>query len=389
MDVLTPSRRRFLEISALSTFAAAPLLARGRSSGPAPGRLLLAGTQTGAESASRGIYAYRFDSATGDLVQIGLACASESPTFLALSPDGELVYSVNEIRESEGRDGGSVSSFRLDRRTGMLTPINRSFSKGAGPTHIAVDHTGRSVFAANYGGGSVVSFRAERDGRLSDAVSFFQYTANEEEHQRHPHAHRVTVSPDNRFLLVNDLGLDVIHVYRLDAAKATLTPHDPPHWRATSGAGPRALHFHPNGRLAYSVNELKPTVDLLGWDGARGILTTIAEISLVPGDYHGNSAPSDIAFDREMRFAYVASRLDDFMATFGISPDGRLTMLGRSTCGGRRPRHITLDPEGRWLLVANQDTDTIAVIRRDGRTGRLADQARTFPLAKPQCLIFA
>jgi hypothetical protein len=174
------------------------------------------------------------------------------------------------------------------------------------------------------------------NGQLSEAVSFFQYSADEEKHERKPHAHWVTVSPDNRFLLVNDLGLDVIHVYRLDASTAQLTPHDPPLWRAKTGCGPRALQFHTNGRVAYCVNELKPMVDVLGWDGERGVLTTLQEVSLVPEDYRGNAAPSDIAFDRKMSFAYVASRLDDFIATFAVSPmDGKLTMIGKTSCGGR------------------------------------------------------
>jgi 6-phosphogluconolactonase len=137
------------------------------------------------------------------------------------------------------------------------------------------------------------------------------------------------------------------------------------------------------------TNELKPTVNVLGWDGERGVLTTLQDISLVPEDYSGNAAPSDIAFDRKMGFAYVASRLDDFMATFAVSPtDGKLTMIGKTSCGGKRPRHLALDPTDRWLLVANQDTDTIAVFARDIKTGKLADEGKKFSLSRPQCLVF-
>jgi 6-phosphogluconolactonase len=118
-------------------------------------------------------------------------------------------------------------------------------------------------------------------------------------------------------------------------------------------------------------------------------LTTLQDISLVPEGYSGNAAPSDIAFDRKMNFAYVASRLDDFMATFAVSPaDGKLTMIGKTSCGGKRPRHLTVDPTDRWLLVTNQDTDTIAVFSRDSKTGKLANEGKTFPLSKPQCLVF-
>jgi 6-phosphogluconolactonase len=346
-------------------------------------QLLLVGTQTAEPSTSKGIYGYRFNAETGELTQLGLAAEAENPTFLVLGPRERFVYAVNEVRQ------GTVSSFSFDKKSMKMQEISKVSSNGGGPMHIAVDHTGRCVFAANYGGGSVASFQVNSNGHLSEAVSFLQYSADEEKRERKPHAHRVTVSPDNCFLLVNDLGLDVIHIYRLDASTAKLTPHDPPLWRAKTGYGPRALQFHTNGRVAYCVNELKPTVNVLGWDSKRGALTTLQDVSLVPEDYQGNAAPSDITFDRKMNFAYVASRLDDFMATFAVSPaEGKLTMIGKTSCGGKRSRHLALDPTDRWLLVANQDAETIAVFARDDKLGKLANEGKTFPLSRPQCLVF-
>jgi 6-phosphogluconolactonase len=345
-------------------------------------KLLLVGTQTADPSTSKGIYGYRFNTDTGELTQIGLAVAADNPTFLALDPHERFVYSVNEIKD------GTVSSFSFDKAKMTLQQISKVSTKGGGPTHIAVDHTGRCVFAANYGGGSVASFQVNSNGQLSDVVSFFQYTADASKNERHPHAHRVTLSPDNRFLLVNDLGLDVIHVYRLDSATGKLTLNDPPLWQAKTGYGPRTLHFHPNGRIAYCVNELKPNVNVLGWDSSSGTLTTLQDVPLVPDGYQGPAAPSDIAFDSKWRFGYEASRLDDFMATFSVAPDGKLTMIDKSSCGGKRPRHLVVDPSDRWLLIANQDTDTIAVFARDQKTGKLAKDGKTFPLSKPQCLVF-
>lgn len=383
----TISRRDFVRSSSILALGAHPWLAFAK--GRVKGRLLLVGTQTSSPSTSRGIYAYDFDPKTGDLTQIGLAVEAENPTYLVLSPDRKNVYSVNEIRQFEGRDMGSVSSFAFDKPKVSMSLVNRSGSMGSGPTHVAVDHTGRCVFAANYGGGSVVSFQVNGQGHLSDAVSFFEYTPGAKRNERRSHAHRVTVSPENRFLLVNDLGLDVIHVYRLDAMTAKLTPHDPPAWKAGNGYGPRALRFHPNGRWAYCVNELKPRVNVLEWDSKQGTLTTLQDISLVPEDYHGKSAPADIVFDRHMRFAYVASRLDDFMATFTLSTEtGKLTFLEKSSCGGQRPRDIALDPTDSWLLAANQDSDNIAVFPRNKKTGQLSNDGKSFSLAKPQCLVF-
>jgi len=382
------SRRGFLYGSAALSIATRPWFAQAK---PYAGTgLLLVGTQT-AET-SKGIYAYTFDAATGDLKQIGLAAEADNPTFLALSPRRDLVFVANELDQHDGKASGAVSSYTLDRKNARLIKINEVASLGGATCHVAVDHTGRSVFAANYSGGSAASFSVSDDGHLSPAVSFEQYTGHgpDPDRQQAPHAHRVTVSPDNRFLLVNDLGLDEIHIYRLDADTAKLTPNDPPAWKSAPGAGPRALLFHPSGRWAYCVTEMASTVDVLHWDRKRGTLETMQMLSLKPEGYQGVTGGCDIVFDRHAHFAYVADRFDDIIVTFAVSPsDGKLTLLQRTSCGGKIPRHLALDPSGRWLLVANQVSDNIAILARDPRSGQLIPSAKSFPLSKPQCLVFA
>lgn len=380
------SRRRFVRGSAAIYVAAQPWSAFATVGS---GRLLLVGTQT--TGASKGVYSYRFDSAKGELTEIGLAVEADSPTFLALSPDGKTVLAANELDHFEGKDSGAVTSFALDRGKAKLQEHNEVAALGQGTCHVSFDHTGRCAFAANYGGGSAASFAVDGEGSLSAAVSFFPYSGHgPREQQKGPRAHRVTVSPDNRFLLVNDLGLDMIHIYRLDASTAKLTPNVPSEWKAPAGNGPRALAFHPGGKIAYCVNELTSTVSVLRWDAERGVIETGQEISLLPEGHEGPSAASEIVLDRRGQFAYVANRLDDFLVSFRISrTDGMLTLLERTSCGGKVPRHIALDPSERWLLVANQATDNIAVFARDKGTGRLAHERKSFPLSKPQCLVFA
>ena len=175
---------------------------------------------------------------------------------------------------------------------------------------------------------------------------------------------------------------------RLDGATAKLTANEPAVWRSAPGAGPRALQFHPNGRFAYCVAELASSVIVLRWDAKPGVLETVQEVVMRPPEFQGTTSGSDIVIDHEARFAYAADRFDDIIATFAISPDdGRLTLLRRTSCGGKIPRHLTLDPSGRWLLVANQASDNIAVLSRDPKTGQLGS-GKSFPLSKPQCLVF-
>jgi 6-phosphogluconolactonase len=351
---------------------------------------LFVGTQTG--QTSKGIYAYTFDSATGELTQTGLAVEANNPTFLTLSPNKKFLFACNEISNYEGQRSGAVSSFSVDRAAAKLTKISEVSAKGPGTTHVGVDHTGRCVFGANYGGGSAVSFAVDPSGTLSEAVSFFKYEGHGPmPQQRGPHAHRVTVSPDNKYMFVNDLGLDSIHVYHLDSATAKLTPRDPPDWKAQPGAGPRSLMFHPNKKWAYCVNEVGSSVNVLDWDAKKGVFTTKQLISTVPADNTGPSAPSDIVMDKKGKFVYVANRLapNDFMVSFSIShTDGKLTLMERTSCGGKTPRHIALDPTEKWLVVANQATDNLSVFARDPKTGKLANTGKDFPLSRPQCILF-
>lgn len=351
-------------------------------------RRLFVGTQT--EQTSKGIYTYSFDETNGELKQIAMAAEADSPTFLALSPNHRFLYTANELNQFGGKRSGAISSYVVDRNTMKLTKINEVSAGGSGTCHVSVDHTGRCAFVANYGGGSAASFAVDQSGKLSDAVSFFQYEGHgPKPQQKGPRGHRVTVSPDNKYLFVNDLGLDEIHVYHLDASTAKLTPQDPPAWKAEPGSGPRSLLFHPNRKWAYCVNEVGSSVNVLHWDKKKGVFTTVQLISTVPEGHQGPSAPSDIVMDKKGRFVYVANRLDDFMVSFSISSaDGKLTLMERTSCGGKTPRHIALAPSDKWLLVANQATDNLSVFARDPKTGKLANEGKSFPLSRPQCIVF-
>ncbi len=351
---------------------------------------MFVGTQTG--GGSKGVYAYHWDADAGRLTPIGLAAEVASPTYLALSPDRAYLFTANEVDLFHGIKSGGVSSYRIGPGAGQLTAINGVTSGGGGTCFVGVDPSGRTLLCANYGGGSAASFRIESGGVLSPAVSEFHYTGHgpNKDRQETSHVHRAIASPSGAYAFFNDLGLDVIHIYRLDAATARLTAGTPAVWKAPAGSGPRALRFHPNGRWAYCVLEMGAAVAVLEWNEAAGTLTTRQQVALTPKGFTGRAQASEIVLDASGRFAYAACRYYDVLVTFSVALEtGQLTLLNRSTCGGKVPRDITLDPSGRWMLVANQESDEIAVIKRDEQSGRLADQAVQVALTKPQCLVFA
>ncbi len=390
------NRRKFVQTAAIAPAAAQMWWSKAGEESKR--RLLYVGTQTETDPTtpgvqkSQGIYAYHWVPERGELQAAGLAAASDNPTFLALDPSAKYLYAANELDHFEGQNSGAVSAFAVDRAAARLKPINQVAALGAGTCHVAVDDLGRSAFCANYVGGSATSFYLNPNGQISDAVSHFQYQGHgpNAERQDRPHAHRVTVTPGDKFLLVNDLGLDCIHIYHLNNINGHMTPSNPPQWSADPGSGPRALRFHPNGRFAYCVCEMASKVDVLHWDGVKGALHTVQSISLIPEDYHGENTGDDIVIDRRGRFAYAADRFYDHISSFSIDEkDGKLTLLARTPCGGKTPRHLALDPTERWLLVANQDSDNIAVFSIDEATGKVGEQAKNFALARPQCLVFA
>jgi len=379
------SRRSFL-----AKLSAVALAARTRSWASETAGLIFVGTYTNDKgSTSRGIYAFRWDADAGTLAPLGLAAPTVNPSFLTFSPNRRHLYAVNEVDAYHGEKSGSVTSFAVER--GTLKAINTVSSGGGGPCKITVDFTGKAAFVANYDGGSAASFRVLPSGALSKAVSRFQYSGHGADPQRQaaPHTHCTTVSHDNRYVLVNDLGLDRISVYRLDPLTAVLTPNDPPFYEALPGSGPRSFVFHPSGKWAYSLNEIANTVDALAWDDDRGVLTRLQNISTLPEGFSGLSTAATVAVDSTGRFLYASNRGDNSVVVFAIDDrEGTLKTVQHVDSGGKIPRHFALDPGNQWLLVANQESSNIVVFARNTRSGLLTPTGREYPLGSPVCIVF-
>jgi len=338
-----------------------------------------------------GIRVGRFNPASGAIHSLRLATVIRKPSFLALHPNGRFLYAVTETSSQNGRPGGGVSAFAIERASGDLKLLNTESTQGAGPCHVVVDPSGQSLLVANYGGGSAVSFALESDGRLSPAVSFHQHSGSSvhPSRQEGPHAHGVYIDRASRFALVPDLGLDQVLLYRLDASTAQLTAHEPAFASLPPGAGPRHLTFNPAQTHVYVINELDSTVSVMGWHPPVGTLETLQQVTTLPNGFEGNSTTAEIEVHPNGRFLYASNRGHDSIAIFTIDPaDGHLSPAGHHSTGGRTPRHFTLDPSGSWLLAANQDSDNIVVLRVDPATGELGDPRPPVATPKPSCILF-
>jgi 6-phosphogluconolactonase len=365
---------------------------RGKSSGKRE-VLVYFGTYTGAKSTSKGIYVSRLDAASGTLSRPELAAEIANPSFLAVHPARDFLYAVNEISDFEGKAGGSVSAFAINRQTGMLTALNRQSSVGAGPAHLSVDKAGRNVLIANYGGGSVAALPIAPDGTLNPASAFIQHTGASvnPERQKGPHAHSINLDPANRFAYVADLGLDKVLIYRFDSKNGSLVANDPPFATLEAGAGPRHLAFHPQGRFIYVINELHCTITAFRADPARGGLTTLETVSTLPQGESVQSGYStaEVQVHPSGRFLYGSNRGHDSIAVFAIDQNsGRLTYVETQPTQGSTPRNFGIDPSGTYLLAANQRSDSVIVFRIDPQSGRLTATDTRIEVGAPVCVKF-
>jgi 6-phosphogluconolactonase len=384
-----PSRRDFLLTGSAATLAAAAL-----PSLAAPSRQrVFVGSNT-----PDGILAFDWDLVGGELAPAGVAAKLDNVDWITYSPDRKYLFAASEVDSFYGKPTGGVVSFQVVN--GELERISAWTSAGKGTCHVAVDQTGKLLLSADYGGGSA-AFYSVFNGQIRP-LNLFHYLGHgpNADRQQSAHAHFASFSPDNQFAYINDLGSDCIHIYKLyipppiDDTIPTLKTAMPQlvslgSYKAKPGAGPRTLHFHPNGHTAYSVNELDSTVDVLEWSKADGSLTLVKRIDLLPEGYHGPTRACDTVISRDGKFVYFANRDNDFLYSFRANFDtGQLTPIGRSNCGGKTPRNFVLDPSERWMLVANQDSNQVSVFARNRETGVLAEEGKSFAAATPMCIVF-
>ncbi len=330
---------------------------------------------------SEGIYVFEFDRIKGSLNQVQTISNLKSPSFLTFSPDGKFLYSVGESTI------GSVGSFSIDSESGMLTFINQQSSEDAGSCHISIDHAGKFAFVSNYGGGSLTILPIERNGSLRAASDIIRHQGSSvnKERQDKPHVHSAYVSPDNRFIIVSDLGTDKIYTYELDRSTGKMKPAVSV--SVTPGAGPRHLVFHPDGKVIYSAEEIFSTVGVLSYEKATGAIKINKDtVRSLPSSFTAYNKSADIHTDPKGKFLYMSNRGMDAIAIFSIQSDKTIKLIGQQETMGKTPRNFLVDPKGEFMFVANQDSDNIVIFRIDQSTGMLTYTGNQVKVPAPVCV---
>lgn len=354
-----------------------------------PSKLLMyIGTYTRGDS--EGIYLAELDLTTGAMAMRGLAVEADHPAFLTFHPKNDCIYAVGEMGRYQGKPAGSVNAYRIDPETKRLEEINRQSSIGSGPTHLSIAPDGAHVLVANYGGGSVTVLPIREDGGLEPASDFHQHEGRgpNENRQKSPHAHGINPGPFGKLVLVPDLGIDRVMLYRFHSDRGTLTPADPPSVPVAPGAGPRHQAFSPDGKYLYVINELDSTISVFRYFSDGNAPKLFQTISTLPDGFTEPNTTAEVAVHPSGKFVYGSNRGHHSIAVFRVRPgNGVLQFVEHESTRGEWPRFFCLDPTGTFLLAANQHTDDIHSFRIDPETGRLEPTGHALEVPAPSCII--
>jgi 6-phosphogluconolactonase (cycloisomerase 2 family) len=310
----------------------------------------------------------------------------DNPSFLTLDREQRFLYAVHG-------DLSDISAYSVDLATGMLTFLNRQSTEGRNPAHLLVDASNRFVLVANYATGTLAVLPRRADGSLGPVQQLVANPGTPGPHkidQTFSHPHEIAYSPDGRFLIVPDKGLDRVFTYRFDADRGVLAPGEAPFVQVRPGAGPRHIAFHPSGPYAFMAHELDASVGAYRYDTQSGALTPLQVIPSMPDSFTGPNTAAEIGISPDGRFIFVSNRGHDSVGSFAIDPaSGRLSPLGWVSTQGQGPRFFAMDPSGTMLHAANENSDSIVSFRLDSETGALAPSGPVIATGSPVCIAFA
>jgi 6-phosphogluconolactonase (cycloisomerase 2 family) len=339
----------------------------------------------GRDAEGEGITVFRVDPVSDRWTEIQRLADVANPNFLTLDRRGRYLYAA------DGASREFATAFSIDPRSGELKMLNRQPTGRAGGLHVIVDPTNRYLLVP-HNPGTIAVLPIREDGSLapmSDAADWTGTLGPHRTQQTTPHPHHIQFDRRGRFLIVPDKGLDLVHVFTLDTATGKLVANSPPSVAARSGAAPRHVVMHPNGRYASVVNELDSTVTTYRFEEDRGTLDPIQVIPTIPTSHTGNNTGAEIVVTGSGRVIYVSNRGHNSVAVFAVDESGLLSHAGWVSTLGRTPRFIALDPSERVLYAANQASNTIVAFNVNQASGGLSPTGYVVRVGAPTCIVFA
>lgn len=340
---------------------------------------------TYAPKGSNSLFVYRFNPLTGKAESVSAISDIENPSFFCLSADHQFLYAVSE---THGGEGGHVAAYHFDKKTGRLKKLNEVLSKGDDPCYIHLDKTGKWLFVANYSSGSLAVFPVEKNGEVGEAFQVIEHHGHSIHlpQQGEAHVHCTLSSPDNKYLLVADLGMDKIFTYNFNDNTGHLKPANPPYVEVTAGTGPRHLLFSQNAKQVYAIHELGDRITV--FKNEHGRLSEEQTISTAPAGFKQRNWAAEIQFSPDGKFLYATNRdpLNDIVVYKVDKKNGKLTYLNRYSTGGKTLRYFMLSPNGNFVLIGQRNGPDILMYQRNAKTGLLKPLEQKIPVNDAVCM---
>ncbi|MFS0880099.1 lactonase family protein [Metabacillus niabensis] len=330
---------------------------------------------------SKGIYSFTLDTEAKQISNVKAVAELNNPTYVNISNDNKVLYAV--VKEG---DKGGVASYAINNQTGELTELSRQVTEGASPCHVSVDKNNQQVVTANYHRGTVEAYLVNEDGTLNRSTSIMQHEGQgPHERQEKPHTHFSGFTPDEKFVVAVDLGIDKVITYKIDNGALT-EAHT---LLVKAGSGPRHITFHPNGKYAYVMTELSNEVIALSYNAETGIFTELQYIAAIPEDFTDNSQGSAIHISSDGRFVYAGNRGHNSIAVFRVNEEtGELALVEYTSTEGNWPRDFAFDPTESFIVASNEESGNLVLYARDKETGRLSVIQSDVAVPYPVCVKF-
>ena len=343
---------------------------------------LVVGNYTDAKP-DTGIFLFSFQPQSGELKKLGFRLDLVNPSFLCVDSKARLIYACTETKLPQP---GSVSVFNYHSENFSLSLLNKIGSGGENPVFITTIKS--KLVVCNYSEGSVSVMDLNKDFTLNKLLQRIDLQGKSvvAERQEKAHPHSAYFHEASGLVLIPDLGSDLIRVFEFqEQQQEVLRERSDLTISVNPGGGPRHMAFHPNGNWMYVVEELSGMVQVLEWDRSNKFkpLQRISSYQIPLKQYSG----ADIHLSPDSRFVYVSNRIENSLAIFEINENnGLLNLLGHQSTQGEVPRNFTIDPSGNWLIVANQQSNTLVVFRRDMQGGGLKQVGNPISVKHPSCL---
>lgn len=335
-----------------------------------------------------GIYLMSINMASGQLTVIDTIKGISNPSYITIHPNGRFFYAVSEVAGSEPI--GEVLAYEYNPGNQKTTFLNKRSTYGNAPCHLSVNPDERSLYVVNYMGG-VINYKINSDGSLAPDPQIINYEGGSEgsSRQEAPHPHMIRSNQDDQKVYATDLGTNELIVYKV--ADGLLSRHDA--LSMSEQAGPRHFDFHSNGKI-YILNELNNTIEIVDYDSQSDEYRIVQQVNNYDKmDRPDATSSSAIKIHPDGKYLYAAQRghgqaSDSKINVFAIDDKGIPSFIHYVQSKGDIPRDFEIDPSGQFLIVANQDSDNMAVFKIDQNTGRLKDLNMVKVVPTPVCIKF-